>query len=384
MKLRLSYGLGGNIDSSVASYLTATVANNGITGDKQATLDLPPNDQLRWEKTASWNVGADFSLFASRLNGSLDWYRKYSSDLLTTTDLDPTTGWTSLTINNGEALNTGVEVMLSGAILPANDRADLGINATLTFAYNKNEVKKVEHEATSGYDALSTLHEGHPINSLYSYDFAGYVVSDTSNVQQVAWRKADGSIETASIETSTFAPEDIVYSGSIDPKYSANLTPELTYRGFSLSAMLSYYAGHHMRVKTQELTNEGSSSGYASMESPVPASYLDFWQSGDKTTHIANGDAATGTNNIHPEYSNQNVVPADYLKVRNIVLGYEVPRHICDKLHLGGARLRFQINDVATWARNKWNVDPEANDALTGETLDKKPTSYTIGLNINF
>ena len=384
LKLRLSYGLGGNIDSSVSSYLTATVTNNGISGDKQATLNLPPNDQLRWEKTASWNVGADFSFFASRLNGSLDWYRKYSSDLLTTTDLDPTTGWTSLTINNGEALNTGVEVMLSGSVLPANDRSDFGINATLTFAYNKNEVKKIEHEATSGDEALRTLHEGHPINSLYSYDFAGYFVSDTSNIQQVGWRKADGSIQTAPISDPSFTPEDIVYSGSIDPKYSANLTPELTYRGFSLSAMFSYYAGHHMRVKTEELTNGGSYSGYSSMDSPVPASYLEYWQSGDPAAHVANGYPAVGMTSISPDYSNQNVVPADYLKVRNIVLGYEVPRHICDKLSLGGARLRFQINNVATWARNKWNVDPEANDALSGTTLDKTPTSYTIGLNINF
>ena len=74
-----------------------------------ATLNTPPNDQLRWEKTESWNLGVDFALFSNRLNGSLDWYRKYSSDLLATTDLDPTSGWNSLTINNGEALNTGVK-----------------------------------------------------------------------------------------------------------------------------------------------------------------------------------------------------------------------------------------------------------------------------------
>ena len=83
----------------------------------------------------------DFALFSNRLNGSLDWYRKYSSDLLATTDLDPTSGWNSLTINNGEALNTGVELMLNGSILSAKDRNKLGIHATLAFAYNKYEVK---------------------------------------------------------------------------------------------------------------------------------------------------------------------------------------------------------------------------------------------------
>ena len=385
LKLRLSYGLAGNIDSSVSSYLTANISINDYTGDNMATLNLPPNDQLRWEKTASWNVGVDFSFFSSRLNGSLDWYRKYSSDLLTVTDLDPTTGWSSLTINNGEALNTGVELMLSGSILRAMNREDFGINATLTFAYNKNEVKKIEHEAPDGFSSLSTLHEGYPINSLFSYDFAGYVIDD-AGIQQISWRKADGSIETASVGTNAFTPEDIVFSGGLDPKYTANLTPELTYQGFSLSAMFSYYAGHYMRVKLEELTNYGSEFGYSVLDgiSAVPASYLKYWQGTDKTVYIANGYAANGTNDIYPSYSNQNVVPADYLKVRNIVLGYEFPEALCNKLHLGGARLRFQVNNVATWARNKYRIDPEANDASSGTTLDKTPTSYTIGLNINF
>ena len=138
LKLRASYGLTGNIDSSVSSFLTATLDNSELLGEICGTLDTPPNDQLRWEKTASWNVGVDFSFFRNRLSGSLDWYRKYSSDLLALTDLDPTTGWGALTINNGEALNTGMELMLSGTILPAESRQQLGIHASLSFAYNKN------------------------------------------------------------------------------------------------------------------------------------------------------------------------------------------------------------------------------------------------------
>lgn len=141
-----------------------------------------------------------------------------------------------------------------------------------------------------------------------------------------------------------------------------------------------------MRVKFDELTNDGSVYGYDRLvsNSAVPASYLNYWQSEDKTAYRANGYAANGSNLSYPEYSNQNVVPADYLKVRNIVLGYEFPETLCNKLHLGSARLRFQVNNVATWARNKYRIDPEANSASSGSTLDKTPTSYTIGLNINF
>lgn len=384
LKLRVSYGLTGNIDSSVSSFLTASININSITGDKMATLNTPPNDQLRWEKTESWNLGVDFALFSNRLNGSLDWYRKYSSDLLATTDLDPTSGWNSLTINNGEALNTGVELMLNGSILSAKDRNKLGIHATLAFAYNKNEVKKVDHAAPDGYTSLGTLHEGRPVNSLFSYRFAGYTNDENGN-QQVTWKKADGTIESVSVMQETFTPEDIVFSGGLDPKYTASFTPEFTYQGFTLSAMFSYYGGHYMRTRVDDYTNEGSYLGYGNLEiSAVPRSYLNYWESGDKNAYLANGYAANAMNLIAPTYSDQNVVPADFMKVRTIVLGYDFPENVCKKIGVGAARLRFQVNNVATWVRNKLNVDPEANDPYSGSTLDKTPRSYTVSLNINF
>ena len=72
LKVRGSYGLTGNIDSSVSSYLIAKMKINSITGDKYGSLVSPPNDQLRWEKTATWNIGADFAFLNYRINGSID------------------------------------------------------------------------------------------------------------------------------------------------------------------------------------------------------------------------------------------------------------------------------------------------------------------------
>ena len=122
LKLRTSYGLTGNIAQDFSSYLTATVGVNEINGIRVATFDTPPNDQLRWEKTASLNIGTDFALWGGRLTGALDYYHKKGTDLLTVTDLDPTTGWSSLTINNGEMTNRGVELQLNGEILRPGNR----------------------------------------------------------------------------------------------------------------------------------------------------------------------------------------------------------------------------------------------------------------------
>lgn len=387
LKLRASYGLTGNIDQTVSSYLTATISANELDGSKYATLNTPPNDQLRWEKTASWNVGVDFSLLNNRLSGSLDWYRKEGSDLLTVTDLDPTTGWSQLTINNGKALNSGFELQLDAAIIRPHSREGLGVNTSFNFSYNKNEVKQVNHEAATGYTALQyyTYHKGYPIHSLFSYRFAGMVNED--NLQYFSWYDKDNNVHTSEITTEDFRVEDVVYSGCLDPKYMANFTPELTYKGFTLSAMFSYYGGHYMRVRSDDWTCDGSQYGYSRFASvsAVPQSYLNYWRSEDKSLYPANGYRG-GTNVIGSNYSrfmDANVVPADYLKLRNVVLGYSFNKYVCEKLGVNALRLRIQANNLWTWTRNSQDIDPEANNPYDGSTLNKTPRSYTMSLYIN-
>ena len=386
LKLRASYGLTGNIDQTVSSYLTATIGVNSITGDKMATLNTPPNDHLRWEKTASLNFGLDFSLWRNRLSGSIDWYNKKGTDLLTTTDLDPTTGWSQLTINNGEALNRGVELQLNGIILRPVNRNSLGIRALLNFTYNKNEVTKVNHQPTSGSEALLyyTLHEGYPIHSLFAYRFAGMVNED--NIQYFSWVGADGQIHTSDINSEEFTVDDIVYCGELDPKYMAGFTPEISYAGFTLSAMISYYGGHYMRARVEDWSSDGNQYGYyqPGEVDAFPSAYLNYWRNEDKTLYPANG--YLGGQNIVGDYRymDTSVVPADYIKLRNIVLGYEFPRKLCQQIGVNTLRMRIQANNLATWTRNNLGVDPEANNPTTGINLLSTPRSYTMSLSINF
>ena len=385
LKLRASYGLTGNIAQNFSSYLTATVGVNELNGVRVATLDTPPNEQLRWEKTASLNFGADFALWDGRLTGSLDYYHKKGSDLLTVTDLDPTTGWSSLTINNGEMVNHGIELQLNGEILPARNRKQLGVSADFSLAYNKNKVTRVNHEAATGAEALSvwTLHQGYPAHSLFSYRFAG--MKEVKGIQYFGWYDAAGNVHYADINSEEFTPADVVYSGTLDPKVAASLTPQLTWRGFTLSAMFVYYGGHVMRARIEDWTSEGSAYGYSTLNEieAVPSSYLRYWTS-DSDQYPANG--YPGSTNVVGDYRypDASVVPADYLKLRNIVIGYEFPKSICRRLHLQSLRLRAQINNLWTWARNSLHIDPESCNPTGGETGLKTPRSYTMSLNLNF
>ena len=385
LKLRASYGLTGNIDSGATSYLTASFGTNPYNGGLVGYLDTPPNDQLRWEKTQTWNVGVDFAFWGYRLNGSVDFYRKIGSDLLTTTDLDPTTGWTSLTINNGEMDNTGIELQLDGRILPARKREDVGINLGFNIAYNKNKVTKVMHQPASGAEYLrASLHEGYPLNSLFSIDYAGLIEKDGTYF--VGWKDKEGEVHTEAYTSGSFTIDDAVFSGTYTPTISGAITPEITWNGFSLSAMFNFYGGHYMRTGNDVWsTNIGGSSGYKATFGigGIPKDYLRYWNgdpdvpaNGYMTIHYSNMDGGI--------YRDTNVEHAGYMKLRNIVLGYDFSKRVCRAIGLNDLRLRFQMNNVCTWARNSRGLDPEAVNLRTGTTLNTVPRSYTMSLYFNF
>lgn len=382
LKLRASYGLTGNINSSISSYLTARLRNNKYNNDLYATLKTPPNDQLRWEKTATWNGGVDFAFFGYRLNGSVDLYKKSGSDILTRTELDVTTGWTDLYINNGNMENKGVEIMLNGRILTARRRKDVGLNVTFNVAYNQNKVTGIAKTPRTGNEyRTSSLHLGYPINSLFGINYAG--LQEKDGITYGTWTDSEGNVNTSSITSSSFKIEDCVYAGSLDPKWVGGITPEITWNGFSLSAMFNFYAGHVMQVNGDRWnTFCGGAGGYTAGGFPILSSALDYWNgvegavpNGFKSSYLRNADIGM--------YDVATVQHADYLKLRTLVLSYSFDRKICNKLRLNDIRLRVQMNDVWTWARNGMSLDPEAVNPSTGMNQLKTPRSYTMGLYIN-
>lgn len=129
--------------------------------------------------------------------------------------------------------------------------------------------------------------------------------------------------------------------------------------------------------------NYGSSYGY---RTGVAASALNYWKSGSETEYVANGylGGRNVTGYLNTQYMDVNVVPADYLKLRSVVLGYNVSRNFCRKLGMNAIRLRVQMNNIGTWTRNKYDIDPEANSPIYGTPQNKTPRSYTMSLHVNF
>lgn len=385
LKLRASYGMTGNINSSVSSYLTASIRADRIYGGKKAILNTPPNDQLRWEKTKTWNVGLDFAFLNYRLSGSLDWYLKNGSDILSETDIDTSTGWSSLTINNASIRNKGFELQLNADIVRQIDRKDFGFDLAFNLAYNDNKVTAIDHEITSGYEALEsdTYHLGSPIHSLYSMKYAGMAI-DESGTQQVYFQKADGTKMSCATFDDELEAGDVIYSGNLDPKITMSLTPTLKWNGFSLSALMVFYGGHYMRTNADRWTI------IQGMEysSPLPRCLLDYWRAkvDDKLNYIPNGHAAYGMDMFDddPVKMDINVAHADFLKMRSLMLSYQFGPSVLKDIHAKGLRLGFQMNNVFCWSRNGRGLDPEAVDAFNGTILTAVPKSYVMSININF
>ncbi len=142
LKLRATYGISGNIDQATTPYVTATRRNDNLYQSLQyINITAQPNPMLRWEKTQSSNLGIDYTLFENKLTGSVDVYRKYSSDLLATTDLDPTVGALNRRINAGALLNKGIELSVGSDWY---NKGNFRIGSTVVFGFStKTTVDKI-------------------------------------------------------------------------------------------------------------------------------------------------------------------------------------------------------------------------------------------------
>jgi hypothetical protein len=140
-KLRATYGITGNIAQGVSSVLTAnSTLYNPTTSQPLAVVINAANPELRWEKTATANLGIDFELFDHRLTGSIDWYRKKSSDILVTQRLDPSEGFSNQIINNGAVLNNGQELSLQYTWFKPGTSNDIFWSSALVISHNSNRI----------------------------------------------------------------------------------------------------------------------------------------------------------------------------------------------------------------------------------------------------
>lgn len=173
LSLRATYGINGNAEKTTSpETLIYTYTNSTIHGTAGYVVNYG-NPLLKWERTKTFNVGADFSLLNNVLSGKIDYYNRFSVDVIGNVTVPSAYGTSTQRFNNAEISNKGVEMELTGNFKVKS--IGLGIRSTITYAYNKNKIEKLYNPSLYCYQLIdpSTFVEGKPIGTIYSYEFAG-------------------------------------------------------------------------------------------------------------------------------------------------------------------------------------------------------------------
>lgn len=359
LKLRATYGLAGNTDKGVTAYPTVSyVSADALTPLPFAILRSAGNPQLRWEKTATLNTGLDFGFFRNRLTGSLEYYRKQGTDLLGDVFIDPTSGIISgpngfvrNRINYADVLTTGWDLAL---------RTD---NLTGAFGWQTHLLTSQVQSEVTGYEerqrpAVSTNTYffaspppvvGKPIAALYSYPWHGLSPESGDPLVPV-----DGQLGTNySAYQQSLTQEDLVYHGSAVPRWFGSLRNTFTWKGFSLSANLTWKAGYFFRRNSIDyslLIN----SGVAHVD------YQDRWQQpGDEArTQVPSLPASLNySRESYHTYSELLVEKGDHVRLQDVRLGYDF---IGERLPFRELKLFLYARDLGIlWRANAYDLDPD-------------------------
>lgn len=371
LKFRATYGITGNVDQSSSPYLLGTYLTSPYSGANLTDILTPPNKLLRWEKTSTFNLGFDFAFF-KKLNGSFDFYSRYSSDLLANKSMDPSVGFETVRMNNGAMKNTGIELSLNYDWIKS---ADWTLSTTLTAAYNKNKIEKVGYSPT---DALSMISDptnnylkGDTYNSLYAYHYAGLTADGNPSVYDEA-----GNIVFNQPVRDINA---LVRMGQLEPKWNGGFDISVRWKSLNLFTKIVYYTGHSLRVDATPL--------YAGVKhGAIHEDIANRWTPENTNTDIPSMNiyGLTSEREAHWRYADYNVASASFLKIRNIGLSYAIPQQWVSKCGFKTVNLRAQINNPVYWAANNRDIDPEAFSANSGTRGSEQTPSYIFGLNINF
>jgi TonB-linked SusC/RagA family outer membrane protein len=371
--LRGSYGINGNISLNSGPFLIlySSVYSNH-TGGISYGIFSPPNKSLRWEKTNTTNIGMDMSFLGSRINLTIDYYRRTSRELLSPATTDPTTGYLELTRNVGQINNNGLELMLEGHLIKTS-----GFNwrTMLTLGRNFNKVVRYDNAYLYASSLTGPVNiAGYAADALFSYRFANLSASGTTLYYNNAKEKVGGE----NIEIG-----DMQYSGTLRPKMVYGLTNTLQYKNFELSFMVIAKTGNVMRKDA--FTGGNYQNKYVANRWRVP---------GDEHKTIFPRLMGFSSDAFYFPFSDVFIESANYLKLRDASFAYTFNRPVLKKIGFNSAKLSLQGRNLFLLAANSNKLDPEtAQVNTTGGTggaieqafysLPLRPEFY-LGISVEF
>lgn len=404
LKLRASWGRLGNEISLgrydflalISTYNTkyqGYVKGNGENPWPGSIARSLENKSLKWETTDNKNIGVDFGLYNNKLTGALNYYHNETIDLLITKALPPSAGLSNPTLNVGKMRNNGVELELNW-----NDKFnDFNYGIGFNMATINNEVVALADANQVLYGEglkFGTEHfptqtrVGMPIGAFYLYRTDGLFQNEqevnahvNKDGQLFQPNARPGDIRFLDVDGDGVIDEnDKEYIGSGIPKIEANLTFTADYKGFDLSLLLSSAWGHKL-YNGNKYFYEGMNSG-----SNFLRSTLDAWTPQNTSATVPRAVYQDPNNNLRE--SDRFIEKGDFVRLRQLQLGYTLPDAVSQKLHLD--KLRFYLSGENLFTITSYSgIDPEfSRSSVLDSGVDRHiypfTRSYTVGLQLTF
>lgn len=443
LKLRITYGETGNdrIPSGSTVNLFEGTTNRGPGFGNVDNIYYEPsssslyNPDLKWETTATSNIGLDFTMFSKRLNGSFDYYKNETRDLLYQSNIPNNTGFNTQWANVGSTSNTGVELGLTGYAI---DTKDLTMSINFNIGMNNFKIEKLD--GTTEFFARSNwastdlrnindyyLTVGGKIGDMYGFVTDGYYSTDDfesyDDVSGKYTLKADvpdgsGTVGNINIRPGFLKLKDLNSDGVInddDRRVIGNALPDfqggfglnVRYKGFDLSGFFNYQVGNDVyntgKIQFNQFRRVTNGNLLTTMSLENRFTYLDVdgtytGTAGGIVTDLGQLAQLNAGKNIwsHGSHGIAAAVIHDwaiedgsFLRLNNLTLGYNLPEKLISKVGLSKFRVFATGRNLAIWTKYS-GYDPEVNNSSNPFTpgVDNssypRSRSYTLGLNLTF
>lgn len=369
LKLRTSWGQLGN--QEIDDYLFYNTYSFGYDYSFGNTLfsgisinDVMANTAITWEKTDQMDVGVDADFWGGKLSLTGDFFLKNTHAILLKLPIPDLVGVSAPMQNAGKVRNIGFEL----ALTHRNQVNRFRYSTSFNFSYVKNEIIDLNGGDTPGRSV------GDPVDNIYGYVCEGIFKSqeEIDNSPKQVWGAVPGDLKYADINNDGVVNQNDRKSlGSTFPKINFGLRVNCEYRNFDLT-MLLQGAGMVKGVTAGEISQAFMNGGKVTEE------WLDRW-----TPENVNASyprltlSGSSRNYMTSSFWVQN---ASYLKMRNLQIGYTIPKNILSHLGVSNLRLYCSIDNLFTISKFK-GLDPEM---VTTQTMYPLTRNYSFGINLSF
>lgn len=378
LKLKASYGAVGN-DNLGTYYAYQGLYATGMNDYNNAGVMISrlPNKGLKWESNLQFNVGVDFALL-NKLSGSFEWFNRKSKDLLFTMPMAPSTGFGGIDRNIGDVKNYGIEFSLNFAAISTKDfKWTIDLNGT---SYKNRITKLPQEEMNSGY---FKWREGESRYNFWGVEYAG-VNPETGNDwywQNIYETDANGKKvlvrreKTEDLNALT-SDNQKKYLGDAIPKLFGGFTNNFSYKGIDLSFMIYYSFGGKL-YDSDYAQGMAYRTGYS-----MHPDMLKAWTPENPNAEFPR--LSTAYANTMGSYSSKFLFNNTFARLRNVTLGYTLPKSLTSKIQVNSLRLFVQGDNILTvGSAAKRGTDPE--QSISGTTSNRFPVtkSVSFGLQLN-